>query len=146
MQNFLKAFMLASSYLVTLVTSNSQLNFLCEIPHFEPHLAITHGYSECAKRIWKRSGYSAVTGYGNILLFYRHYSSGCTQSRVARPLFSIFLWGGGKRVWTSSQVALVLTLLHGTGSVNKRNVMHTHLVAESACCYKRITCMDKWIR
>ena len=30
--------MLASSYLVTLVTSNSQFNFLCEIPHFEPHL------------------------------------------------------------------------------------------------------------
>ena len=27
--------MLASSYLVTLVTSNSQFNFLCEIPHFE---------------------------------------------------------------------------------------------------------------
>ena len=24
--------------------------------------------------------------------------------------FSVFLWGGGKRVWTSSQAALVLTL------------------------------------
>ena len=30
--------MLAGSYLVTLVTSNSQFNFLCEIPHFEPGL------------------------------------------------------------------------------------------------------------
>ena len=30
--------MLCSSYLVTLVTSNNELNFLCEIPHFEPHL------------------------------------------------------------------------------------------------------------
>ena len=32
--------MLASSYLVTLVTSSSQFNFLCEIPHFEPGLSI----------------------------------------------------------------------------------------------------------
>ena len=24
--------------------------------------------------------------------------------------------------------------------------MHTHLVAASTCCYKRITCMDEWIR
>ena len=30
--------MLASSYLVTFVTSNSELNFLCEIPHIDPHL------------------------------------------------------------------------------------------------------------
>ena len=55
--------------------------------------------------------------------------------------FFVFLWDGGKRVWTSSQAALVVTLPHGTGSVNKRNVMHTHLVAASTCCYKRITCM-----
>ena len=31
-------FMLAKSYLVTPVTSNSELNFLCELPHFEPGL------------------------------------------------------------------------------------------------------------
>ena len=30
--------MLSNSYLVTLVTSKNELNFLCEIPHFEPHL------------------------------------------------------------------------------------------------------------
>ena len=30
--------MLGSTYLVTFVTSNSELNFLHEIPHFEPHL------------------------------------------------------------------------------------------------------------
>ena len=52
--------------------------------------------------------------------------------------FFRFLCGGGKRVWTSSQAALVLTLPHGTGSVNKRNVMHTHLVAVSAYWYKCI--------
>ena len=34
----IKIFMLASGYLVTIVTSNSELSFLCEIPHFEPHL------------------------------------------------------------------------------------------------------------
>ena len=32
--------MLAISYLVTLVTSDNELNFLCEIPHFEPYLRI----------------------------------------------------------------------------------------------------------
>ena len=32
--------MLASSYLVTLVTSNSHFNFICEIPHFELGLFI----------------------------------------------------------------------------------------------------------
>ena len=36
----LNIFMLTSSYLVTLVTSNNELNFLCEIPYFEPHLLI----------------------------------------------------------------------------------------------------------
>ena len=30
--------MLSCSYLITLVISNNELNFLCEIPHFEPHL------------------------------------------------------------------------------------------------------------
>ena len=37
-QNFLKVIMLASSYLVTFVTSNIELNFLYEIPHFETGL------------------------------------------------------------------------------------------------------------
>ena len=43
--------------------------------------------------------------------------------------FSIFFGLVEKRVWTSSQAALILTLPHGTGSLNKRNMMHTHLVA-----------------
>ena len=41
--------MLTSSYLVTFVTSNDELNFLHEISHFEPHviwekLASMHNY------------------------------------------------------------------------------------------------------
>ena len=40
--NFLKVFMLAGSYLVILVTSNSQFNFLCEMPNFEPGLLISN--------------------------------------------------------------------------------------------------------
>ena len=54
---------------------------------------------------------------------------------VAWPgrFFPFFFGVAEKRVWTSSQAALVLTLPHGTGSVNKRNLMHTHLVAASAC-------------
>ena len=42
MQYFLKVFMLASSYLVNFVTSNSELNFLYEIPHFEPGLILMY--------------------------------------------------------------------------------------------------------
>ena len=46
--------------------------------------------------------------------------------------FPFFFVVAEKRVWNSLQAVLVLTLPDGTGSVNQRNVIHTHLVAASA--------------
>ena len=46
--------------------------------------------------------------------------------------FLFFFVVAEKRVWNSLQAVLVLTLPDGTGSVNKRNVIHTYLVAASA--------------
>ena len=58
-----------------------------------------------------------------------------SYSGMTRLLYSFLFWVG-KRVWTSSQVTLILVLPYG--SVNNRNIMHTHLVAASTYCYKHI--------
>ena len=59
--------------------------------------------------------------------------------------FLLFIMGGGKRVWTGSQTALVLALPNGMSSVNKRNVTRMYLVAVNAYYYKRIIYLQLYV-